>query len=149
MAKKHKRSSTRPSLGPMQRISTFTADRGAQQPRKVDIMIKDIFRTRRCRSRLSLCLRTALLKAMIAETEACTPTDEAGKGVEAWVRTGAEGGVGEAGVAGVVAIGVVAAVLTVVTVAPLSDIPGGIESTDGGDVGVGAPEGVWDGLLGF
>lgn len=79
---------------------------------------------------------------MIAETEACTPMDEAGRGAEAWFRADAEGGVGEAGVAGVVAIGVVAAVLTVVIVAPLSEIPGGMEDNGGGDVGVGVEEGM-------
>lgn len=60
---------------------------------------------------------------MIAETDACTPTEEAGRGVVAWAWAEPEAWVGEAGVAGVVAMGVVAAVLTVVTVAPLSDIP--------------------------
>lgn len=79
---------------------------------------------------------------MMAETDACTPIEEAGSGEMAWVWFEVEGGVGEAGVAGVVAMGVVAAVLTVVTVAPLSDITWGIEESGGGDVGVGVGEGI-------
>lgn len=85
----------------------------------------------------------------MAETEAWTPMEEAGSGDVAWVWAEAEAGVGEAGVAGVVAMGVVAAVLTVVTVAPLSDIPGGIEESGGGDVGVGVEEGMRGGWLRF
>lgn len=149
MARKHRRSRTRLSLGPIHRIKTLTADRGAQQPRNVDMMIRDIFRTRRWRSRRSRCRRTARRKAMMAETEACTPMEEAGSGVLAWVWAEAEGGVGETGVAGVVAMGVVAAVLTVVTVAPLSDIPWGMEESGGGDVGVGVGEGMREGWLRF
>lgn len=79
---------------------------------------------------------------MIAETDACTPMEEAGSGEMAWVWVEVEAGIGEAGVAGVVAMGVVAAVLTVVTVAPLSDIPWGMEESGGGDVGVGLGEGI-------
>lgn len=109
--------------------------------------MRDIFRTRRWRSLRSLCLRTARLKAMIAETEACTPMEEAGRGEVAWGCVEAEPGVGEAGVAGVVAMGVVAAVLTVVTVAPLSDIPWGMEDSGGGDVGVGVGEGMRGGWV--
>lgn len=78
---------------------------------------------------------------MMADTEACTPMEEAGRGV-LWVWADTEAWVGEAGVAGVVAIGVVAAVLTVVTVAPLSDIPWGMEDRVGGEVGVGVGEGI-------
>lgn len=85
----------------------------------------------------------------MAETEACTPMEEAGNGEVAWVWVEAEGGVGEAGVAGVVAMGVVAAVLTVVTVAPLSDIPWGMEESGGGDVGVGVEEGIRGGWVRF
>lgn len=86
---------------------------------------------------------------MMAETEACTPMEEAGRGVVAWVGAEVEAWVGEAGVAGVVATGVVAAVLTVVTVAPLSDIPWGMEDSGGGDVGVGVGDGMRGGWLRF
>lgn len=86
---------------------------------------------------------------MMAETEACTPMEEAGSGVVAWAWAETDAGVGEAGVAGVVAIGVVAAVLTVVTVAPLSDITWGMEGSCGGDVGVGLGEGMRGGWLRF
>lgn len=85
----------------------------------------------------------------MAETDACTPMEEAGSGEMAWVWVEAEAGVREAGVAGVVAIGVVAAVLTVVTVAPLSDIPWGMEESGGGDVGVGVGEGIRGGWVRF
>lgn len=88
---------------------------------------------------------------MMAETEACTPMEEAGSAEMAWdwVEAEAEAGVGDAGVAGVVAMGVVAAVLTVVTVAPLSDIPWGTVESGGGDVGVGVGEGIRGGWLRF
>lgn len=85
----------------------------------------------------------------MAETDACTPMEDAGRGEVAWVWADVEAGVGDAGVAGVVAMGVVAAVLTVVTVAPLSDIPWGIEESGGGDVGVGVGEGIRGGWLRF
>lgn len=60
-------------VGPTPRISMLVNERGAQQPRKVVIIMSDILNTRLCRSRRSLCRRTARLRAIMADTEAWTP----------------------------------------------------------------------------
>ena len=51
----------------------FVTERGAQQPRKVVMIMRDILNTRLWRSRLSLWRRTARLRAIMADTEAWTP----------------------------------------------------------------------------
>lgn len=66
----------------MPRIRTLVTERGAQQPRKVEMMMRDILKTRLWRSRRSRCRLTARRRAMIADTEAWTPT-VAGMGVAA------------------------------------------------------------------